>query len=309
MVPAMRRKVDAGLVLLLTPVLWGATFPATKLALRTLPVPTFMAWSRTLGFLTVLAMLPLLRRPGSARAASLRAAIWPGLLLGSLMFVGYFLQTEGQARTTATNAGFITGTYVVFVPLTAAVIFRHRPRRSAWTAVLVSLIGLTLLSITNLETLRPSVGDLLVLAGALAWAGHIVAVSHFAPRLPAWLLSLAQLGAAAALHVVAASGTGARFGDALGSRVLPLLIITGVLGTGVAFTIQVAAQRTVTATRAVVLLAGESIFAAAFAAAWLGERLAGQQWIGALLVLGAMAYSELRVRRPAETRLDPAAVP
>ncbi|CAN5346021.1 DMT family transporter [soil metagenome] len=309
----MRRKVDASILLLLTPVLWGATFPATKIALRHLPVPPFMAWTRLLGFLTVLALLPLFagRGLGIERRGhyGVVAALGPGAILGALMFLGYFLQTEGQARTSATNAGFITGTYVVFVPFLLSLAFRRRVPAAAWLAGVVSLAGLALLSIQDLQTLRPHFGDLLVLAGALGWAGHIVAVGYFSPRFRPEVLSLAQLGVAALLHLAAAMGTGLRPEAAAGPDVLPLLVITGVLGTGVAFSIQIFAQQTVTAARAVIVLAGEGIFAAIFSAAWLHERLALHQWLGAALVLMAMAYSELRARRPAVTRLDPAAVP
>jgi drug/metabolite transporter (DMT)-like permease len=264
-----------------------------------------MAWSRGLGFLTVLALVPLLRRMSGERRA-FRQIVVPGLILGALMFVGYFLQTEGQARTTATNAGFITGLYVVFAPILASALFGLRVPKAAWIAVAISAIGLGLLSIHDLGQIQVHAGDLLVLAGAVAWAGHITAVGHFSPRYPAWMLSLGQLGVAATLHLVAATATGLRPQTAVSGKVWPLLILTGVLGSGVAFTIQLLGQRTVTAARAVVLLAGESLFSAAFAAVWLGERLSVHQWGGAVLVLAAMAYSELAARKAAATLLEPA---
>jgi drug/metabolite transporter (DMT)-like permease len=304
----VRRRVDPGLLLLLTPVLWGATFPATKIAIRTLPVPAFMAWSRALGFLAILALLPLLRRAESEGRGSLRAAAWPSLVLGVLMFVGYVLQTEGQARTTATNAGFITGLYVVFAPILGAALFGQPLTRAIWVAVLLSVAGLTLLSVRELDQTRLHTGDLLVLAGAVGWAAHITAVGHFSPRFPTWMLAIGQMGVAAALHVSLAAGTGLGVAEAASASVWPLLVLTGVLGSGVAFTIQILAQRTITAARAVVLLAGEALVAAAFAAVWIGERLAVHQWLGAALVLGAMAYSELSARRPSGSRVD-AAVP
>ena len=111
------RKVDAGALLLLTPLIWGATFPASKIVFRRLPVIPFMAWSRLLGLAAILALLPLLRRAGEEPRRAAREVIGPGFLLGGLMFVGYFLQTEGLARTTATNAGFITSLYVVLTPI------------------------------------------------------------------------------------------------------------------------------------------------------------------------------------------------
>ena len=303
----MRRRIDPATLLLLTPVLWGATFPATKIALRDLPVSSFMAWSRGLGVLAILALLPLLRRGGSPSDPPFRAALLPGLVLGGLMFVAYVLQTEGQDRTSATNAGFITGLYVVFAPILASALFGQRVSRAVWTSVVVSLAGLTLLSVPDLGDLRPRPGDLLVLAGALGWAGHIVAVGRLSPRHPAWALSVLQMAVAAALHLGLALLVGFRTREALDVSVWPLLVVTGILGSGVAFTIQVLAQRTVTATRAVILLAGEALFAAFFAAVWIGERLSARQWLGAVLVLAAMAYSELRARRPAAARIDPAA--
>ena len=84
-------------------------------------------------------------------------------------------------------------------------------------------------------------------------------------------------------------------GDAL--RVAPLLLITGVLGTGVAYTLQVFVQRELNAARAAVILSGESLIAALLSVVWIGERLAAHQWLGAALILGAMIVSETRARR------------
>jgi drug/metabolite transporter (DMT)-like permease len=305
-----RRRIDAGVLLLLTPLLWGATFPAAKLALRRMPTLTFMAWTRGLGFLAILAMLPLLMRSErNVPPRTYRSVIVPGLILGGLIFVAYFLQTEGLARTTATNAGFITGLYVVFTPIVAAAAFRQAVPASAWLAVAASVVGLALLSVQDLGEVRLHLGDALLLAGAVAWAGHIAGVGHYSPMFPAWMLSLAQMGATAILQLAAASATGLRFGTAAQGAVWPLLILTGVFGSGVAYTMQIMAQRTVTAVRAVVLLAGESLFAALFSAVWIGERLAVHQWMGAAIVLGAMTYSELSARRPPETRIEPASAP
>jgi drug/metabolite transporter (DMT)-like permease len=305
----VKRRVDPGVLLLITPLLWGVTFPGAKLALDHLPPFAFMAWTRGLGFLSILVLIPLLRGASDEPTPRLRTVIGPGLLLGALIFVAYLLQTEGLARTTATNAGFITGLYVVFTPILAAAAFRQHVPRAAWVAVAVSVVGLALLSVRDLGAIRVYLGDVLVLAGAVAWAGHIVGVGHFSPRFPAWLLSLAQMGATATLQLVAVVGVGLHAREAVSLPVWPLLILTGVLGSGVAYTLQVMAQQSVSPVRAVVMLAGESLFAALFAAIWIGERLSLHQWGGAILVLGAMAFSELAARRPAVQRVDPASVP
>ncbi len=291
---ARRRRFDMGVILLLTPILWGATFPAAKVGLEAIGVFPFMFWTRFLGFLTILAVIPLIARAQLTRRA-IRRVVGPGLLLGSLIFVAYVLQTEGLARTTATNAGFITGLYVVFTPILGLLLFHRRVAGAAWVAALVSVLGMALLSVPALDDLRPRFGDLLVLASAVVWAGHVIGVGYFADRHPPVLLSLAQMGATAALHLVALPLTEARAPDT--GEVWLMLVITGILGSGVAYTLQVVAQRTITATRAVVILAGESVAAAAISFVWLGERLVLHQWIGGLLVLGAMAISELSARR------------
>ena len=291
---------DAGLVLLLTPLIWGLTFPAGKEALEELPLLPFTAWSRLLGVVTLALTLPFLAR----RRLEPRRLVLPGLVLGGLMFVAFLLQSAGLQRTTATNAGFVTGLYVVFTPVLGLVLFRRPVTLAAWAAVGVSVIGLALLSVPGLHDLLPRPGDLLVLASAVVWAGHVVAVGYFAGRHPALPLALAQLVGASAFHLVATAGEGLHVGDAL--AVWPLLVITGVLGSGVAFTIQVVAQGSISPTRAAIILAGESVVAAAAAAIWLGERLAPHQWVGAALAVAAMVLSEVGARRRPELRLDPA---
>jgi drug/metabolite transporter (DMT)-like permease len=289
-----RPRVDPGLLLLLTPILWGATFPAAKVGLEAIGVFPFMFWTRFVGFLTILAAVPLVAR-GEVTAPAVRRVAGPGFLLGGLIFVAYVLQTEGLARTTATNAGFITGLYVVFTPILGLVLFRRRAGSVAWVAGLVSLVGMALLSVPGFGELRPRFGDLLVLASAVAWAGHAVGVGYFAGRHPSLLLSLAQMAATATFHLAAVIPIGFLAPDT--GQVWLMLLITGLLGTGVAYTLQVIAQETITATRAVVILAGEAVSAAAISYVWLGERLDPHQWLGALLVLGAIVLSELSARR------------
>src|SRR2546422_434780 len=142
------------------------------------------------------------------------------------------------------------GLHVVFTPILGLLAFAHLPPRSAWAAIAVSFAGLTLLSVTNMGSIRFHSGDLLVVAGSVAWAGHITAVGYYSPRFPPWMLSLAQMAAASLLHLVVAAPGGMRLSTALSLDVWPLLILTGVLGSGVAFTIQILAQRTLTPVRA-----------------------------------------------------------
>ena len=296
-----RARVDRGLLLVLTPVLWGATFPAAKLALEDLSPLALMTWTRGLGLLTVLIALPWMLRRRDVQDTSLLTLILPGLGLGALLFAGYTLQTFGLRFTTATNAGFITGLYVVLTPLLGALLFGEVAGRAVWVAVTLSVGGLALLSTPSLTDYSPREGDLLVLLGAAAWAGHVVTLGRLAPRYPTLLLAVAQLAGATLLHAAVTVPIG--FQAAAAASVMPLLVVTGVLGTGIAYTLQIVAQRELSAARTAVILSGESVVAALLSIAWIGERLSAHQWLGAALILAAMVLSETGARR---TQVTPA---
>jgi drug/metabolite transporter (DMT)-like permease len=281
----------AGLLLLLTPVIWGATFPAAKVALRHVTPWTFVAWSRGLGFVAIAAIL-LVRRP--PRAAWTIGLVPAGALLGGLMTAGYVLQTVGIDHTTATNAGFITVLYVVLAPAGAALIGRHAPDRIDVLCLALALTGLALLSLRG-GGFRA--GDLVVLASAAAFAGHIVAVDVLVDRYPAAPLALAQMAASAAITAAIALPAGPQAGEV--ASLWWIFVLTGVLGSGVAFSVQVMAQQSLSPVRASILLAAEALVAALVAAIWLGERLSARGWIGAAVVLAAIGISELYPRAPA----------
>jgi len=283
------RARSAGLLLLLTPVIWGATFPAAKVALRDVSPWTFVAWSRGLGLLAVLVVMAVWRPP---RAAWTRGLMPAGAVLGTLMTAGYVLQTVGINHTTATNAGFITVLYVVLAPAGAALIGRHSPDRVDLLCLGLALVGLGLLS---LHDGRVHAGDLIVLAGAAAFAGHIVAVDVLVERHSAAPLALAQMAASAALTAAIAVPAGPQAGEV--ASLWWIFVLTGVLGSGIAFSVQVMAQQSLSPVRASILLSAEALVAALTAAIWLGERLSARAWVGAIVVLGAIVISELHPRR------------
>ena len=285
--PARARA--AGLLLLMTPVIWGATFPAAKVALEHVTPWTFVAWSRGLGLVAIAAVL-LVRRP--PREAWTPGLVPAGVLLGGLMTAGYVLQTVGIDHTSATNAGFITVLYVVLAPAAAALIGRHTPDGVDVACLALALAGLALLSIRG-GGLRE--GDLIVLASAAAFAAHIVAVDVLVDRHAAAPLALAQMAASAVLTAAIALPMGAQAGEV--ASLWRIFLLTGVLGSGIAFSVQVMAQRSLSPVRASILLAAEALVAALVAAIWLGERLSTRAWVGAAAVLAAIAISELHPRR------------
>jgi drug/metabolite transporter (DMT)-like permease len=285
----LARARAAGLLLLLTPVIWGTTFPAAKVALRHVSPWTFVAWSRVLGLVAIAAVLLIWRPP---REEWTRGLVPAGALLGALMTAGYVLQTVGINHTTATNAGFITVLYVVLAPAGAALIGRHTPDRIDVLCLGLALGGLALLSIRG-GSLRA--GDLIVLASAGAFACHIVAVDVLVDRFPAGPLALAQMAASATLTAAIAIPAGTQAGEV--ASLWWIFVLTGVLGSGIAFSVQVMAQRSLSPVRASILLAAEALVAALVSALWLGERLSAPAWAGAGTVLAAIAISELHPGR------------
>ena len=269
----------AGLLLLMGAAFWGLTFPAAKEALEIMGPFAFMTWSRAVGFVS---LVPLAW--GTPRARW-REALPLGLLLGILLFCAYLFQTLGLERTTATNAGFLTGLYVVGTPLFGAVIYRKWPSARVLAAVAMSTVGLALLSLRGWSF---SPGDSLVMVSVIFWSLQILAVGRGADRDPVVLI-LVEMAFATVLHALS-SGLDLQI-DVL-HRAWPYLIITGVLGTGLAYFVQIIGQRRISPTRTAIIYTGEPVFAALFSALWLGERLNVRGWMGAAIIIGAMIVAE-----------------
>jgi drug/metabolite transporter (DMT)-like permease len=264
------------LALLLTTLIWGATFPATKAVLEQIPPLSFLFLRFLLGAVLVgggflLWRLRLHREPAVLRAGAI-ATCW--------LFLGYLLQTVGLQYTTASNSAFITALYVVIVPL----ILRRFDRR-VWLATGIATVGLWLL-------VKPSasgnLGDLLTLGCALAFAAHIACLERFtrevdAPSLFAWqMLAMVVLLFPTLLieHAPAQA-------FAPTSTLLIGLGVTGGLATG-AFAIQMWVQRIVPGQQVALIFASEPVYAAWLSWYFLGETLDTQGWFGSGLILAAV---------------------
>src|SRR4051812_34429367 len=170
----MKMRWKADLTLLLVAVIWGTAFAVQRVAAQVGSVFMFNGLRFIVGMLVLLPLAGL-RWNFSRRDWGLV------LLAGTLLFGGSALQQMGMQSTTAGNAGFITGLYVVLVPIVLFIGWRERPHWLAWAAALLALTGAFLLSTGGQFSLRP--GDLLELLGALFWSLHVVVVGKFAPRL------------------------------------------------------------------------------------------------------------------------------
>ena len=279
-----RHVLTSRLMLLTVAFVWGATFVFVKAALGEIGPFTFLAARFWLAF-AVLAgpLFARLRRGGLSLGRA-------GGVLGAVLFAAYAFQTVGLRTTTASRAGFLTGLFVVFVPLLAALVLRRLPAPSAWAAALLAALGVALLSLPLDPALAP--GDGLMLLCALLVAVHILLVDRLARRHDPLALGTVQIGAVALLSGLAA-GLTEPLPVHLSPTVWGAILFTALPATALALLLQVVAQRRTPPHQAALLLMLEPVFAALAAFLFLGERLSGPGLVGCGLILVAMLVAEV----------------
>ncbi len=291
-----RNTVQSDALLMTTAVIWGVAFVAQRVGMEYVGPFTFNGVRFALGCLVLLPFLRGNTRHKGARtgrALTLRTAVLGGGLAGVMLFSGASLQQAGLVSTTAGNAGFITGLYVVIVPI-LGLACRQRTHAGTWIGALLAAGGLYLLSVT--EGLTMAYGDLLVLAGAFFWAGHVLVIGWLSPRIDSFRLAFLQYAVCAGLSLVAACGLEVIALPALKAAWLPIFY-GGVFSVGVAYTLQVVAQRRAHPAHAAIILSLEAVFAALGGWLLLEETFSLREVIGCALMLAGMLFSQLWSRR------------
>jgi drug/metabolite transporter (DMT)-like permease len=284
--PLLRRSVAAALVGVAA--VWGFTFPVVKTAVERMPPMEFLALRFSIaGAVLMVALWPAVRGLG-------RDGVLAGVAAGAVLFAGYAFQTVGLQYTEATNAGFVTGLFVVVTPVLSAAVLGRTPGRGALLGVALATAGLFLLSVT--DGFRPRSGDLIVLGAAASFAVHFVLLGRFSPvHHPGGLTAVQMVSAAAiALGVgVASEDLVAPAGGYLWFAILVSALVSSALG----FFVQTLAQRYLSPTRTALILVSEPAFAGLAGFLLLGEVLSGRGWTGAGLILAGMVVAELSPQR------------
>lgn len=277
-------RLRAELALAAVAFIWGSTFVVVKGALEDASTFLFLALRFTLAAL----LLAFWLRGRLARRAAVH---WRGAgLCGVLLFAGYALQTAGLRWTTASNSAFITGLYIVLVPLLASLVYRTRPRPAELAAAGLATAGTAMMS-GGLPA-QWNRGDLLTAGCAAAFAGHILAVERYSRRMDFERLSLIQIAAVAALSWAAAAVLEPPRA-VWTPRLWFALLATSVLATAVSFVLYTWAQGYTSAARAALIFALEPVFAGVVAWA-AGERWTAASLAGAALILAAIVLVELK---------------
>ena len=288
------RTARADALLLLTATIWGFAFVAQRVGMAYVGPFTFNGVRFALGSLSLLPLMFIYDpRPTRARqllppaGATMRLA--GGGLAGLFLFAGASLQQVGLVYTTAGNAGFITGLYVVIVPIMGLAL-RQRTNSGTWLGAFLAAAGLYFLSITAQFTI--AWGDLLVLIGAFFWAAHVLIIGWLSPRMDALKLAITQFAACSLLSLLTAWIIETMTWEGLRQAAIPILY--GGLGSvGVAYTLQVVAQKDAPPAHAAIFLSLEAVFAAMGGALMLGEVLSPRALFGCGLMLAGMLLSQL----------------
>lgn len=289
------QALRADFLMLITAMIWGTAFVAQRIGMDNIGPFLFTGLRFALG---ALALLPLVIHQGRT-AARHEPFLQRGLLLGGMsmglaLTVGINLQQVGLLFTSVTNSGFITGLYVIVVPLLGLAI-GHKTGLGTWLGAFLAVAGMALLSIG--EDFTVASGDWIQLAGAFVWGVHVLLVSFFVSRHDAIRLAFLQFATCALVSLLLALV----FEEIDPANIWlagPALLYGGLFAVAVGYTLQVVAQKHAIASHAAIILSLEAVFAAIAGALFLDESLTLRGYLGCVLMFIGMLAAQLWPRRP-----------
>ncbi|MBN1859168.1 DMT family transporter [Candidatus Bipolaricaulota bacterium] len=286
------------LLLLTASVIWGFAFVAQRAGMEHIGPFLFNGIRFLLGSLSLVPVLLLRRQRAIPKMQPLpRQAVLLGCAAtGIVLFAAASLQQIGIVYTSAGKAGFITGLYVILVPL-LGLLRGHHAGKWVWLGSVSAAVGLYFLSIAG--ALRIELGDALLLGSALGWAIHVYLVGWLASRVRPLIVAIAQFTICGVLSLIIALIHEPMSWEGLWSAGWAILY-AGVLSSGVAYTLQVVGQRRIAPAKAGVILSMESVFAVVGGYLLLGESLTARALLGCALMLVGMILSQ----HPARSRQD-----
>ncbi len=292
-----KTQLKANILLLLTAAIWGLAFVAQKVGAEHVGAFTYNGIRFALGSISLIPLILFLNKKKGENEEtknndrdSLKLTVKAGIIAGCALFIATSLQQMGVMGTTAGKAGFITGLYMVIVPI-LGLFLKQKVNKSTWIGIVIAIIGLYLLSIN--EDFSISNGDLLVLIGSVGWAIHILLIDNFTKKIDPLKLSSIQFATCSILSLVMAI----IFEDInmVGiSGAMVSILYGGLLSVGVAYTLQVVAQKNAKPSHAAILLSMESVFGALGGAMFLGERIGARGLVGCILIFIAIIISQLK---------------
>lgn len=282
------KQLKSDLALLAITLIWGATFIAVKKAIENIPVFNFLAIRFSLAFIALSIIFHK-----NAFEIDVKTLFY-SFIVGTSLFSAYAFQTLGLMYTTASKSGFITGLSVILVPIFEFFILKKKSTKFAIYGTIMAFLGLGFLSIdiNSLKNMSFNIGDIYTIICALFFSMQIILISVFNKYVKSIPFAIYQIGTVAVLSTIATFISE--------KPIIPkdvftweALLITSILATAIAFTVQTAVQKYTTATHTALIFTAEPIFSAIFAYIFAGEIMTVQNSIGAVLILAGMLLSEL----------------
>ena len=282
-------RVQANLVLLLAAAIWGGGFVAQSTAMTAIGPFWFIGLRFAIAAIAVLPFMLLEARKAPVKTSPRHIKLY--ILTGLALFGGAATQQVGLQTTTVTNSSFITGLYVVFVPLIAVIFLRRSPHWIIWPGAIMAVTGIYLLSGGHLSAL--SVGDFLTVICAVFWAAQITLAGMTVSETGrAITLSAAQFAITAICALAIAIVIEPISMTAI-TAAAPEILYVGIFSSGLAFVLQVIGQRYTTPSQAAIFLSSEALFGSSLGALLLGETIPPLGYAGCALMFTAMLVVEL----------------
>lgn len=296
-------RIRQNVLPVLAALIWGTAFVAQSVGADYVEPFTFNAARSAVAFLFLLALcivLRVLRRRGAAgtevRSGSRKDLLAGGICCGVALTVAINLQQKGLETTTSGKAGFITALYIVIVPIVGIFLKKKAPK-TIWISVALAVAGLYCLCITEDFTITG--GDFYILLCAFSFSAHILVIDHFTQKVDGVELSCAQFLVVTVLSSIGMLATETPSAEALRICIGPILYV-GILSSGVAYTLQILAQKDSNPTVVSLLLSLESVFATLAGAIILHDQMSGKEYFGCVLMLAAVVLAQLPEPRKRE---------
>ena len=294
------RTVKSDFILLLASLIWGFAFVAQRVGMEYIGPFLFNGIRFALGSLWLLPFLLFRRKFAGTdsqkkQEVKLPQIILSGGLTGIVLFIGASLQQYGIVYTSAGKAGFITGLYVIIVPVFGW-LWKKPAKKGAWLGAFLAIVGLYFLSFSSL--IGVNIGDVLVLIGAFFWALHVHLIDSYVNKISAIVLAFIQFFTCSILSLIVALFTEVIQLQSVLSASIPILY-AGLFSVGVAFTFQVIAQKEAHPSHTAIILSLEAVFAVMGGWLILSESLSFREIIGCVFMLLGMFSSQfnLQVKR------------
>jgi len=289
-----KSTLKADILLLITAAIWGFAFVAQRVGMEHIGPFLFNGIRFALGSLSLLPLIYFGLGNGKSESAPAvplgkGAKVAGSILAGLVLFGGASLQQIGIVYTTAGKAGFITGLYVILVPI-IGLRWGRKASAGTWIGAILAVTGLYFLSVTEQFTIGK--GDFLVLLSAFMWAAHVLWISWLSPRMNPLILASSQFAICSFFSLLTAYTLEPILISSILAATVPILF-GGLFSVGIAYTLQVIAQRDAHPAHASILLSMEGAFAVLGGWWMLNEILSLRGMVGCALMLSGMLLSQL----------------